>query len=1586
LLVALTILSIAFFVEPTRAHERYLFPFFALGAVLLAASWRWTVLYVALAIANLANLVAVLVQYSGIPVDDGSLAKALNDLGTGVLTATWSDNLIWPIAVCGLTMGAGMIWVLLQMRPRAVAALAREMTAAEEEFHAPGWWSAFSVDNEFDDRDAERAPGPAFPVGLPASAADAADAGTQAVLTETDYVPDYDDDEWLDEDGAADPDQPVLVPAFVMRLWHRIARRSTHPDRSPALNSEPRGRLDRLDVWVLVALVVGILTMRVYRLDEPLQMHFDEVYHARTATEFLQEWRYADPHDIYEWTHPHLAKYAIAGGITLFSDDKVTSSSDLNVTVKDALVQPRTSDSPLEGGSAGTATDLDSRYGDRVFVATGSEVRTYDLDTSALVKTYAIGGAEALGLDASGQFAYVGTSSGHIFKIDTTSLDAMQNGKATSASDAVDLGVDAGFAIAHVYAGTAPYILAADSNGRIVTIDLSDNGGTVIARSSIAGVADFADMGSGSTVLIKNPTSATSPTTATPTPSGSTSPTSSSTSEADALASALVMDAASVQDALDSVASATTPQDLDLGPLTSEQASAVQSLIDDGTLSDISVDTNNPQVLIAYKDGAGLLDVRTLTVSSTIATPDPATSIGINYSDLTGTGIRSDQSSYVAAGSSLYRIDINTKTTPWIVSLSAASQIPNPLTMPGEVTKVVVDRATRIAHALGRTPDGKGWTIYAIETNGDAVFSDAQLPFEPVAMGLDSSPNLSDTNHEQILALSSTGAAAVVDVGQFAFSWRIIGVLFGALLAACLYLLVRLLFRRRSIGLLVALFSMTDGMLFVQSRIAMNDTYVGGFLLLAYLIFAIIWFQVGKGRGLDRILFWLLMPVLGLTLGLALASKWVGLYAIASVAMLILVRSALGRVLTILALAGGTGVLGWQAIAEMTTEPNTGNPTAVVVLIGLGLLVFVAGLFRAASMRANPDKAFVAILTVVASAVLFGAALTMSPGSIQNGAPNYTYFLIMLVATAVAAAANAYHPIAWTREELRFAIAAPVALGIVAGVAGVIVHSTLLLETGAAGVGIGLAAAACFVVAGRVGFGPLAPALGPGDPAAYAGPPAPAPTGWLRLGSGFGLPAAWMAACVLVLPIVVYVAFYIPWAMPWQSQTDLAVQQYSGNLPVLICPDADVNGNCVNGDGWPNGHTGQTLIQLTINMYNYHNDLRASHPASSPWWAWPMDLKPVWFENASYAGDTSTMIYDGGNPALWWLAIFGMAFTCWQAFKRRSLPLALVAIAFFWQWLSWARVDRAAFEYHFYTALPFFLVALAYFLAELWHGPSRRTWLLARVGGAVALIFPAAAWFLKSPLCDLARVGGTDNSFKDTICGGTTGEVVIETRMLLVGIVLIIAVAILALTLIRLERRQNAGLEDPNWLVQLLVPVGVAGVAVWWIGQNASHDPIFQAALPSDALALVLLPVLAILAFVAFTARNPRRFVLGACAFAVVVGVAFYPDWSALPLPTAIVSVYQGLLPTWFYGFEFSVNQQESAHVNLISAWSMMLALLALVVAAVAGWAAWERRVVVGYRRAKRLRARSQTAAAAPTADSTPASTDGGDSSGAPPA
>ncbi len=168
------------------------------------------------------------------------------------------------------------------------------------------------------------------------------------------------------------------------------------------------------------------------------------------------------------------------------------------------------------------------------------------------------------------------------------------------------------------------------------------------------------------------------------------------------------------------------------------------------------------------------------------------------------------------------------------------------------------------------------------------------------------------------------------------------------------------------------------------------------------------------------------------------------------------------------------------------------------------------------------------------------------------------------------------------------------------------------------------------------------------------------------------------------------------------------------------------------------GDAGQTLPELTRSIYEYHDNLRAEHAASSPWWAWPLDLKPVWFFSESYAEPTTGLIYDTGNLVIFWLGIAGMGFAGWAAWHRRSLSLALVVIMWAALWLPWARIDRATFQYHVYASLPFLVLALAYFLAELWHGPSVRVWWLARLTGALAILAIPLLWLLRTPLCILA--------------------------------------------------------------------------------------------------------------------------------------------------------------------------------------------------------------------------------------------------------
>ena len=99
-----------------------------------------------------------------------------------------------------------------------------------------------------------------------------------------------------------------------------------------------------------------------------------------------------------------------------------------------------------------------------------------------------------------------------------------------------------------------------------------------------------------------------------------------------------------------------------------------------------------------------------------------------------------------------------------------------------------------------------------------------------------------------------------------------------------------------------------------------------------------------------------------------------------------------------------------------------------------------------------------------------------------------------------------------------------------------------------------------------------------------------------------------------------------------------------------------------------------------------------------------------------------------------------MAFVAWHGVQAPEPRPALIVVGFAAQWIPWARIDRAAFQYHYYTALPFLVIALAYFLAELWHGASRHD-LAARPGRRRRSRSSArpCMWLLDRPLCGVRR-------------------------------------------------------------------------------------------------------------------------------------------------------------------------------------------------------------------------------------------------------
>ncbi len=74
--VGFTILALAFYLLPTRVHERYLFPFFASGALLAAAAGRWLAGYVGVGLLNAVNIHAVLGAPLAVSFGGGRLGGA----------------------------------------------------------------------------------------------------------------------------------------------------------------------------------------------------------------------------------------------------------------------------------------------------------------------------------------------------------------------------------------------------------------------------------------------------------------------------------------------------------------------------------------------------------------------------------------------------------------------------------------------------------------------------------------------------------------------------------------------------------------------------------------------------------------------------------------------------------------------------------------------------------------------------------------------------------------------------------------------------------------------------------------------------------------------------------------------------------------------------------------------------------------------------------------------------------------------------------------------------------------------------------------------------------------------------------------------------------------------------------------------------------------------------------------------------------------------------------------------------------------------------------------------------------------------
>jgi dolichyl-phosphate-mannose--protein O-mannosyl transferase len=177
---------------------------------------------------------------------------------------------------------------------------------------------------------------------------------------------------------------------------------------------------------------------------------------------------------------------------------------------------------------------------------------------------------------------------------------------------------------------------------------------------------------------------------------------------------------------------------------------------------------------------------------------------------------------------------------------------------------------------------------------------------------------------------------------------------------------------------------------------------------------------------------------------------------------------------------------------------------------------------------------------------------------------------------------------------------------------------------------------------------------------------------WKWSGPGFFkriLPT--LGVCVaffVIIPAALYAASYIPYYFHTRS---------------LYYTDDSLRG-LITG-----------IMQNQSLMLRYHGEmvLDSTHPYSSEWWTWPINLVPMWYYSGQSQG-LNAGISGFGNPAVWWGGLVAAGFCAYRLFKTGDRRLSFLILAYSAQLIPWAFVSRLVFIYHYFPSVPFIALLL----------------------------------------------------------------------------------------------------------------------------------------------------------------------------------------------------------------------------------------------------------------------------------------------------
>jgi dolichyl-phosphate-mannose--protein O-mannosyl transferase len=134
-------------------------------------------------------------------------------------------------------------------------------------------------------------------------------------------------------------------------------------------------------------------------------------------------------------------------------------------------------------------------------------------------------------------------------------------------------------------------------------------------------------------------------------------------------------------------------------------------------------------------------------------------------------------------------------------------------------------------------------------------------------------------------------------------------------------------------------------------------------------------------------------------------------------------------------------------------------------------------------------------------------------------------------------------------------------------------------------------------------------------------------------------------------------------------------------------------------------------------MWNYHSDLVATHPYSSVWYQWMLDIRPILYYLEYFDDGTKSAFAAFSNPLVCWGGLCAMGGMVWLAVRDKDKRALFIFLGYIANLLPWVLIKRLTFAYHYFPCTVFLVLALARLFEDLRR--KDRDWQLS-IGGFTA--------------------------------------------------------------------------------------------------------------------------------------------------------------------------------------------------------------------------------------------------------------------------